>query len=300
VSLKTTALPPAPDPPHIFSVDVEDYFQVSAFEGIVSRDRWDSYPSRVERNTDVLLELLARHRVHGTFFTLGWVAQHFPGLVRRIVAAGHEIASHGHWHRRVSSMSAEEFRQDIREAKQILEQTAGQPVQGYRAPTFSILPGLEWAFDVLLEEGYRYDSSLFPIWRPGGYGYAHALQVPHLIERKEGALLELPMAITHLFGLRTPAAGGGYLRQLPYAVAHRAFGAWSERGVSAMFYIHPWEVDLEQPRLPAGWLTRRRHYGGLERTMPRLERLLSEFRWTSVARRFGGVLPAAAAGRAVG
>jgi polysaccharide deacetylase family protein (PEP-CTERM system associated) len=175
----------------------------------------------------------------------------------------------------------------VREAKQALEDACGEAVIGFRAPTFSILPGLEWAFDVLLEEGYRYDSSLFPIWRPGGYGYARAPMVPHTIARDGGSLLELPMTVTHVLGLRTPAAGGGYLRQLPFGIIRRAFQSYGERGHSATFYVHPWEVDIDQPRLKVGWLTRQRHYGGLGRTLPLLERLLKEFRWTSVRQRYG-------------
>jgi len=285
--LETTPLPPLADPPHIFSVDVEDYFQVSAFEGVVDRADWDSYPSRVERSTEALLELLARHGAQGTFFTLGWVARRFPELVRRISASGHEVASHGFWHRRIPTMTREQFREDVRDAKHTLEDACGEAVLGFRAPTFSILPGLEWAFDVLLEEGYRYDSSLFPIWRPGGYGYARAPMVPHLIARDGGSLLELPMAVTHVFGLRTPAAGGGYLRQFPFGIIRRAFRDHAERGATATFYVHPWEIDVGQPRLEVGWLTRQRHYGGLDRTLSLLERLLGEFRWTSVRKRFG-------------
>jgi polysaccharide deacetylase family protein (PEP-CTERM system associated) len=277
---------------------VEDYFQVSAFERVVDRREWDNYPSRVERNTTLLLELLGRHGVRGTFFTLGWVARRFPALVRRIAEAGHEVASHGFWHRRIPTLTPDEFRQDVRDAKRALEDAGSRRVQGFRAPTFSILPGYEWTFDVLLEEGYRYDSSLFPIWRPG-YGYPNAPEVPHLIQREGGQVLELPMAVTHLLGFRIPAAGGGYLRQLPLQLIQRAFRTCGAEGHSAMFYIHPWELDVDQPRLPAGWLTRRRHYGGLERTLPRLESLLSEFRWTSVEDRFSELTAPRAVGGAI-
>lgn len=280
-----TPLPATHSGVHIFSVDVEDYFQVSAFESVVDRLQWDTFPSRVERNTGVLLDLMARYGAKGTFFTLGWVAHRFPSLVRRIADAGHEIASHGYWHRRIPTLSQGEFRQDIRDAKAALEAAAGRPVLGFRAPSFSILPGLEWAFDLLLEEGYRYDSSLFPIWRPG-YGYPGAPLVPHRITRPSGTLLELPLAVTTVLGLRVPAAGGGYLRQLPYRVIRGAFRTWGQRGYSASFYIHPWEIDPDQPRLPVGWVTRRRHYGGLRRTLPRLERLFAEFQFGSIAEQF--------------
>jgi len=289
-SIITAALlPPLVGAPHLFTVDVEDYFQVVAFEGLVRREDWASYPSRVEANTDRLLELLQRHRVRGTFFTLGWIAEHFPALVRRIAEQGHEVASHGQWHRRVTRLTPEEFRSEVRESKARLEDASGQACLGFRAPSFSIVPGWEWAFDVLLEEGYRYDSSLFPIRRPD-YGYPASPDGPYLMKRPSGTLLELPLATIRLGGMRLPAAGGAYLRQLPVGVVRRAFAYWGNRGISAMFYIHPWEYDPEQPRLPCGWLTRARHYRNLEQTWPRMERLLTEFSFTSVRDRFGGVL----------
>lgn len=272
--------------PHFFSVDVEDYFQVNAFEGTVARSQWDSYPSRVERNMDRLLELLNRKQVLGTFFTLGWVASKFPGLVRQVAAAGHEIASHGFWHRKVTELTPEEFREEVRTSRALLEDVSGQRVHGFRAPSFSIVPGKEWAFDVLLEEGYGYDSSLFPIRRPG-YGYPGAERAPHLIRRPSGTLLELPLATWNVAGLQVPAAGGGYFRQFPYGLFQRTFRELTSKGITGMFYVHPWEIDPDQPRLPVSLMARVRHYTGLHRTMPRLERLLSEFRFTSVAQRFG-------------
>ncbi|MEP6573344.1 MAG: XrtA system polysaccharide deacetylase [Gemmatimonadota bacterium] len=282
--------PPIPNSTaHFFSVDVEDYFQVSAFDGVVSRDSWDSLPSRVERNTLALLDLLAERGAHGTFFTLGWVARKHPEVLKRIVAGGHEVASHGWWHRRVSRLAPEQFRQELRESKDDLEAASGQQVLGFRAPSFSIVPGLEWAFDVLLEEGYRYDSSLFPIRRPD-YGYPSAPPIPHLIRRPSGTLLELPLATTRFAGIRIPAAGGGYLRQFPYGLIRRAFRESKAAGIPAMFYIHPWEIDVDQPRLPVGAITRFRHYNGLSRSMPRLRRLLDEFKFCSVRDRYGAAL----------
>jgi polysaccharide deacetylase family protein (PEP-CTERM system associated) len=271
---------------HIFSVDVEEHFQVTAFEGVVSRGSWDRQPSRVERSTGELLELLARHGVRGTFFTLGWVARSHPWLVKRIAAAGHEVASHGYSHRRLSTMTPKQVREELRDSKASLEDVTGRAVYGFRAPSFSILPGGEWAFDLLLEEGYRYDSSLFPIHRPD-YGYPSAPTAPHLIRRPSGALLELPLATLRLGSMRIPAAGGGYLRQFPFELVRRAFRQHGRRGVPGMFYIHPWELDVDQPRLPCSLATRMRHYGGLRRTRPRIERLLREFRFTSVAERYG-------------
>ncbi len=289
--MHVTRLASTPGSPHLFTVDVEDYFQVVAFEPVVDRGSWDGYPSRVEANTDRLLGLLAAHGVRGTFFTLGWVAEKHPGIVRRIAAAGHEVASHGYWHRRVSTLSPAEFRSELRESKARLEALAAQPCLGFRAPSFSIVPGLEWAFDVLLEEGYRYDSSLFPIRRPD-YGYPDAPDDPFLITRPSGVLLELPLATTRVFGLRIPAAGGGYLRQFPMGLFRRAFRRWGERGVSAMFYIHPWEFDEGQPRLPCGRVTAFRHYRNLDLVWPRIDQLLTEFPFTSVAERYGQLLGA--------
>jgi polysaccharide deacetylase family protein (PEP-CTERM system associated) len=267
---------------HIFSVDVEEYFQVHAFEGLVPPEKWGAYPSRLASVTDRLLEMLDRHNATGTFFVLGWVAERYAPIVRKIAAAGHEIASHGWWHRRITDMTPEEFRQDIRSSKQALEHLISQPVMGYRAPSFSLTPGHEWAFDVLLEEGYRYDSSLFPI-RRSGYGYPDSPPVPHYIQRPGGVLLEFPLSTTYWRGIRLPAAGGGYFRLLPYALTRRAFREHTNAGIPGTFYIHPWELDPQQPRIARSWLTRVRHYGGLASTESRLELLLSEFSFTSVA-----------------
>lgn len=268
---------------HLFSVDVEEHFQVNAFDAVLTRADWDAQPSRVERNTDRILDLLDRHGAHGTFFTLGWVAERQPGLMRRIADAGHELGSHSWWHRRVSGQRPAEFRDEVKRSKTTLEQISGTPVRGFRAPSFSIVPGTEWAFDVLLDEGYTYDSSLFPIRRPG-YGYPSAPRIPHQIERDGRTLLEFPMATLEFGGLRVPGAGGGYLRQLPLGVTRSAFRQLGALGHPGMFYIHPWEIDPDQPRLPVGWFTVLRHYRGLQSAMERMERLLSEFRFTSVAR----------------
>lgn len=270
-----------PGPVHLFSVDVEEHFQVSAFDSVLSRDQWDGQPSRVVPNTQRLLELLARHGARGTFFTLGWVAEKHPALIRQIADAGHEVGSHTWWHRKVTSQSADQFREEIRTSRAILEDVSGTAVRGFRAPSFSIVPGTEWAFDALLEEGYVYDSSLFPIRRPD-YGYPSAPTRPFVIARDAGRLLEFPLATASLLGLRVPAAGGGYLRQLPFAVIRRAFLQLAAQGHPGMFYIHPWEIDPDQPRLPVGWVTRMRHYRGLGRTMGKLETLLAEFRFISV------------------
>ncbi len=266
---------------HLFTVDVEEHFQVSAFDQVLARSDWDRQPSRVEANTERLLALLDQYHTLGTFFVLGWVADRCPGLIRRIAQLGHEVASHGYWHYRVNTLDRAAFRDEIRRSKQVLEDLVGTAVEGFRAPSFSIVRGTEWAFDLLLEEGYRYDSSIFPIRRPG-YGYPGAPSHPYLVTRPAGTLLELPMATLSLAGWRVPAAGGGYLRQLPFAVIEGAFRQADHRRQPSVFYVHPWEVDPGQPRLPVDLLTRIRHYRGLDRTMSRMARLLDRFRFTSV------------------
>lgn len=270
--------------PHIFTVDVEEYFQVHAFEGVIRRNEWPTLPSRVAHNVDMLLDLLAEHDVIATFFVLGWVADRHPHVVRRIADAGHEIASHGWWHHRVTSLEPDEFREDVRASKTLLEDISGRLVAGYRAPSFSITPESQFAFEILLEEGYTYDSSVFPI-RRSNYGWPGAPPIPHIKQCVNGRLLEFPLATSIWGPFRIPAAGGGYFRQFPFGVVRRAFREHTKQGVPGVFYIHPWELDAEQPRIRVGPLTRVRHYRGLRETPRRLERLLNEFRFTSIAAR---------------
>lgn len=270
---------------HVFTVDVEEYFQVHAFASHVSIAEWDTLPSRVDQNVDEILALLADNGAHGTFFVLGWIADRRPQLVRRIADAGHEIASHGWSHRRLTELTRDEVREELASSKRILEDVSGQVVRGFRAPGFSLTPGLEWVFDLLLEEGYLYDSSLFPIRRPA-YGYPGVSFRPHLISRESGLLLELPLSTLNWQGFRLPAAGGGYFRQFPYTVTQRALRQSARRGSPAVFYVHPWEVDADQPRLDVSMMSSFRHYGGLSRVRSRLERLLVEFPFTSAERRF--------------
>ncbi|MGH7541278.1 MAG: polysaccharide deacetylase family protein, partial [Gemmatimonadota bacterium] len=205
--------PGSSGPRHLFTVDVEEYFQVTVFEHLVAPEEWDELPSRVARGVGELLELLGRYDTYATFFTLGWVADRHPRVVRAIADAGHEIASHGWWHRRIPTLTREHLRSELRDSKAILEDVCGKPIRGFRAPSFSLVPGSEWVFDLLLEEGYRYDSSVFPI-RRRGYGYPGADPTPHSVERPGGTLLELPLATGRMAGVRLPAAGGGYLRTL--------------------------------------------------------------------------------------
>ena len=267
---------------HFFTVDVEEYFQVKALESVVRREDWLSRPSRIAQSVDALLESLDRHGARGTFFVLGWLAKHRPEVVLSIAGAGHEIASHGFWHQRVTTLDAAAFREDIRSSKHALEDLTGSAVLGYRAPNFSIVPGGEWAFDALIEEGYAYDSSIFP-FRRRGYGYHPAPRTPHMIERSSGLIAEFPLATTDILGYKVPAAGGGYLRHLPLGVVQRAFREASARSEPATFYIHPWEIDGDQPRLPVSTLNRVRHYRGLDGALGRIERLLEEFSFGTIA-----------------
>jgi polysaccharide deacetylase family protein (PEP-CTERM system associated) len=279
---------------HFFTVDVEEYFQVNAFEDVIPRDEWSNWPSRLEHATGTLLELLERRRTTGTFFVLGWIAERSPHVVRQIASAGHEVASHGYWHRRAFKMSRDEFREDVRASKAVLEDIIGRTVIGFRAPSFSITPGAEWTFDVLLEEGYRYDSSLFPV-RRRGYGYPTAPRDAHLLRRSTGTLVEFPMATARLAGISIPAAGGGYLRQLPFALIRRAFRQAEGRSQAATFYIHPWEIDADQPRVPVSMLTRVRHYRGLARTLERVDRILDSFRFGAIGPALANAVQALAA-----
>ena len=270
---------------HHFTIDLEEYFQVSALEGHVARSDWERLESRVTPQVSLLLELLAKHEARATFFVLGWLAERQGDLVQTIARAGHEIASHGWDHVRVTHQTPRQFRVSVRRSRQLLEDLTGTLVRGFRAPSFSIVPGREWALDVLIEEGYSYDSSLFPVRRPGGsgrYGYPQGLPYPHWLDRPAGRLAEIPPSTLEWFGLRLPAAGGAYFRLLPYGIVRAALRECDRRGVSGTFYIHPWELDPAQPRFAVPWSTRLRHYGGLRGTTRRLDRLLAEFRFTAI------------------
>ncbi|HWC74419.1 MAG TPA: XrtA system polysaccharide deacetylase [Gemmatimonadales bacterium] len=266
---------------HHFTVDLEEYFQVAVFQSRVTRSAWPRIESRLATPVAQLLDLLAEHGARATFFVVGWVAARQRNLIRTIARAGHEIASHSWDHARVTTQSPLQFRTSIRRTKRTLEDITGQPVWGFRAPNFSIVPGLEWALDVLIEEGYRYDSSLFPTRRPG-YGYPGTLPDPHWLQRPGGRLIEIPPTTVRWCGMRLPAAGGAYFRLLPYAIVQRGLRQFERRGVPGTFYIHPWELDPAQPRIDVGWPTRLRHYGGLGRTARLLRRLLTEFRFTAI------------------
>lgn len=261
------------------SIDVEDYFQVSAYARHIDRADWPTLPCRVEANVDRILGMLAQHNVHATFFTLGWIAERYPAVVRNIVAEGHELASHGYAHLRASEQTPAEFAHDITLSKNLLEQLGGQPVRGYRAPSFSIGQANLWALDSLQAAGYRYSSSIYPI-RHDHYGMPDA---PRFAWRPAGrdGLLELPVSTVRLFGRNLPAGGGGYFRLLPYALSRWALRRInSHDGQAGIFYFHPWELDPEQP-VPQGisLKTRLRHTLNLRRTEARIHRLLGDFQW---------------------
>ena len=266
------------------TIDVEDYFQVSALAPHIPRSEWEQRECRVERNVERILELLAAPRIKATFFTLGWIAERYPHLVRTIVAEGHELASHGHGHQRASDLSRAEFCADIERAKGILEDVGATPVRGYRAPSFSIGAGNLWAFECLARAGYAYSSSVYPIHHDH-YGMPDA---PRFAHRVNGGVLEIPMTTLRVLNRNLPSSGGGYFRLLPYALSRlmlRRVNA-SDRE-AAVFYFHPWELDVDQPRIPGiSAKTRFRHYVNLGRMEARLQQLLADFSWDRMDRIF--------------
>jgi polysaccharide deacetylase family protein (PEP-CTERM system associated) len=267
------------------TVDVEEYFQVEAFRDRVSEREWSSLPSRVAASTRRLLDLFDRHEVAATFFVVGWVARRHPDLVRDIAARGHEVGCHSDAHRPIYALAPEAFRRDLRAARAAIEDAAGVSVSGYRAPTCSVVRRTWWALEILAEEGFRYDSSIFPIHHDR-YGIPDAPRFPHRIRLDSGAdIVEFPMSTLRLAGQNLPFAGGGYFRLLPYPLIRRGVRHLNEREERpAMVYLHPWEVDPDQPRLPAGPLTRFRHYVNLDGTEAKLDRLLGDFAFAPAAR----------------
>jgi polysaccharide deacetylase family protein (PEP-CTERM system associated) len=260
------------------TVDVEDYFQVSAFEPHVDKAHWQTLPARVEFNTERILELFEAHQVRGTFFTLGWVAERYPGLIRKIVDQGHELASHGWEHTRVSSQTPQEFKADISRTRKLLEDTGGERVRGYRAASYSIGATETWAWDALAEAGYRYSSSIVPI-KHDHYGMPGASRFA--FRTAQDRLLEVPITTVSMAGRNVNCGGGGWFRLFPYAFSRWALNKVNQQEQQAgIFYFHPWEIDPQQPRVDGlGLKTRFRHYLNLHHTYPRIERLLSDFRW---------------------
>jgi polysaccharide deacetylase family protein (PEP-CTERM system associated) len=266
-----------------FSIDVEDYFQVAALAPAVSRESWPTREYRVERNTDVILNLLAERGIRGTFFILGWCGEKSPGLIRRIAGAGHEIACHGFSHQLIYTQTREVFEQETRRAKHFLEDTIGAPVTGYRAASFSITKQSLWALDVLIDLGFEYDSSVFPI-RHDRYGIPGASDDLGAISAPSGrSIVEFPMSAASFAGVRVPVSGGGYFRLLPYAMTRSGLRQINERHNRPFtFYLHPWEVDPGQPRLKVSAFSRFRHYNNLHKCEGRLRRLLGEFSFSTM------------------
>jgi polysaccharide deacetylase family protein (PEP-CTERM system associated) len=276
---------------HAMTVDVEDYYHVAAFSKVVDVAKWSDYPSRVERNTDILLELFGQKGIHATFFVLGWVAERYPHIVRRIVEHGHEVASHGYSHQLIYSQTPEIFKEETYKSKVILEDQSQQAIDGYRAASYSITAKSLWALDILAELGFKWDSSIFPI-RHDNYGMPNSPQQPYIIKTENGACLtEFPLTTAKVLGLSLPAAGGGYFRQYPYFLSKYLFNRASlSQTRPQIFYLHPWEIDHEQPKIEnAGWFSEFRHYTNLKRCLPRLSRMLDDFSFGTVSESLLGV-----------
>ncbi len=259
------------------SVDVEDYFQVSAFENNIERSQWDSLPHRVAKNTHTILDLFAKHHTHATFFVLAWVAERYPELVTRIVSEGHELASHGYGHQRATQQSRAEFKEDITKAKQILEDLGGVAIKGYRAPSYSINKSNLWVHDELLESGHRYSSSVYPV-KHDLYGIPDA---PRFAYQCENGLLEIPITTSTFMGKNLPGGGGGFFRLYPYALSRWLIQRVNSQDKQAtIFYFHPWEIDPDQPRQKnVSFKSHFRHYLNLNKTEKRLNHLLADFNW---------------------
>ena len=273
------------------SVDVEDYYQVSAFESVVRFEDWARRESRVEYNTHRVLDLLDEHQVKATFFVLGWVAERNHSLVRIISKRGHEVASHGYAHQLIYTQTPDQFREETRRAKKIVEDITGQPIIGYRAASYSITTKSLWALDILVEEGFRYDSSIFPI-RHDRYGIpGHERFVHFLNSNGPLAITEIPLSTVRIAGLNFPVAGGGYFRLFPYALTHLALLHLNRReGQPAVVYFHPWEIDPDQPRIQADRISRFRHYTNLGRMEKKLRKLLANFSFAPIREVYAGSL----------
>jgi len=275
---------------NVISFDVEEYFMVSAFSSRVRFEEWPSFESRLDGSLDRILDILEEQNVQATFFVLGWIGEKNPDAVRRIVRRGHEIACHGYRHSLVYDMGAETFREDTRKAKRVLEDLIGAPVSGYRAPSFSITKRSLWALDILVEEGFLYDSSIYPV-RHDRYGYPGFSRVPVTMKTDKGEIFEVPLPSLRLPGITVPFGGGGYFRHFPLW-----FTDWGVRmanrrkGERVVLYLHPWELDPEQPRIPCGALTRFRHYRNLHKTERRLRAILRRHRFSSFRSVFGALV----------
>ncbi len=271
---------PLQSPKDVVSVDVEDYFHAEAMASVVQRSEWDKCACRVEGNTQRLLDLFASHQIQATFFVVGWVAERYPSLVREIAAAGHELACHSYWHRLIYKLDPKDFREDTQRAKDVIEQIAGQPIHGYRAPTYSIVASSLWALQILVELGFTYDSSIFPIHHDR-YGIPSAPRAPFRIKTPAGPLMEYPLTTFRIWNRSMPVAGGGYLRLLPQWYTRFGIRRARREGLPIIAYVHPWEIDPDQPRLSGTFVSRLRHYTNLSKTYVRLSDMLREGTFTS-------------------
>jgi polysaccharide deacetylase family protein (PEP-CTERM system associated) len=267
-------------PRDVVSVDVEDYFHAEAMAPVVQRSEWDKYSCRVEGNTQRLLDLFASHQIQATFFVVGWVAERYPSLVREIASRGHELACHSYWHRLIYKLNPTDFRQDTQRAKDVIEQISGQAIYGYRAPTYSIVASSLWALEILAELGFTYDSSIFPIHHDR-YGIPSAPRAPFRIKTPAGPLMEYPLTTFRIWNRSMPVAGGGYLRLLPRWYTRFGISRARREGLPIIAYVHPWEIDPGQPRLPVTLTSRLRHYTNLSKTYARLSDMLREGTFTS-------------------
>ena len=277
-------------PTHCISVDVEDYFHVAAFRNSVSRADWDRLPCRVEENTAKVLDLFGELGVKGTFFVLGWVAEKFPKIVQRIANAGHELGCHSYSHQLIYELGPDTFREDTARALQVIQQACGVRVTSYRAPSFSITPRSIWAFEILLEAGFTHDSSIFPV-RHDLYGFSGAPRFPFILHFAGGELIEFPPSTLRFGSVCVPVTGGGYLRMLPMFYQKRGLRSLGSSATPGMLYLHPWELDPDQPRLKAPLRSRLRHYTGLHRTARRVRTLSSEFRFAPMTQALPAQLP---------
>jgi polysaccharide deacetylase family protein (PEP-CTERM system associated) len=268
----------------VLTIDLEEWFHVTNFEPYITREQWgESYPTRIQHTLPRLLDLLAEYDARATFFTLGWVARRFPALIRRIVESGHELASHGEEHRLVTKQSPEEFRQQLNDSRDVLQQTGGTSVFGHRAPTYSLRKSTDWAFRILLESGFQYDSSVFPFGPRLDRELCDSRFPCRLGMHNAEALVEYPLSTMRFVGNNIPVAGGGYFRLLPYPLIRLAIQQFNQIGQPAIMYLHPWELDTEQPRIEhASWLAKFRHYHQIDQAEPKMRLLLQDFQFGSV------------------
>jgi polysaccharide deacetylase family protein (PEP-CTERM system associated) len=269
------------NPKHVISFDVEEHFQVAAFWSVARRREWDQLASRVEHNTMKIADLLSEHSTKATFFVLGWVAERHPDLVKDLAYQGHEIASHGYGHELIHTQTSIQFREDVRRSKRILEDLIGRSVAGYRAPSFSITPQTKWAIPVLIEEGYRYDSSIYDRFR-SSQGCRETRTGAYQLKTHAGTIFEVPPSTMSACGFQLPVAGGGYFRLFPYAASRMFLKSLEKQGSQLVMYLHPWELDPEQPRMDGPVLSKVRHYLNLGRTEQRLRWLLRDFSFAPI------------------